>query len=116
LFLAAFLLLGYQIAQEWQFKWSDNNQDSICCYAFAFMRCTLNSLAVLLPVWFLGDLENVDEVYLRMIFAGIMGILQPIGLFFIFPEYFVEIKKFFSKYSQNTKRNWQSAGKSTFEK
>lgn len=110
LFLAAVILLFYQLTQEWQFKWSDNNEESVRCFYFALMRTLLTILAIHLPVWLIykPKLEGADEVCLRMFYAGTMGVLQPLILLKLFPDYWTAICKFFFKYSH--KRNWQSAG------
>jgi hypothetical protein len=116
LILAAFLLLFYQISQEWNFKWSENNDESVRIFYFALIRVILNGLAINLPIWLFlkSKLDGPEEICLRMIYAGVIGLIQPIFLLKLFPDYWCETKKLFCKYSQNTKRNWQSAGKHVF--
>ncbi|KAI6221290.1 hypothetical protein M3Y99_01565600 [Aphelenchoides fujianensis] len=111
LILAAIALLGYQLAQNWQFKWSDNNEESVSAYTFAVMRASLSALAVHLPVWILRSprLKPEDEVIIRIVSAVVVSVLQPVGVLWLFPVYFEQIKRIFSKYSHNTKRQWQSA-------
>ncbi|KAI6221213.1 Srtx-1 [Aphelenchoides besseyi] len=111
LILAATILLGYQLSQEWQFKWSDNNAESVCAYNFAVLRCSLMALAAHLPIWILRNprLNEIDEILLRMVLASVLSLLQPIGVMWLFPEYLAEMRKFFAKYSHGTKRTWQSA-------
>lgn len=94
-------------------RWSDNNEESVCYFYYAVMRALLTALTIHLPIWifFRPKVETSDEVCLRMFYAGIMGVIQPIILLKLFPDYWIEMKNFFLKYSQNTKRTWQSAGK-----
>lgn len=116
LFLAAMFLLFYQLAQDWQFKWSDNNEESVRYFYYAAMRAILSAIAIHVPVWLFcrPKLESSDEICIRMFYAAVMGILQPIILFKLFPDYWIEMKNFFSKYSHNAKRTWQSAGNFTY--
>lgn len=39
-----------------------------------------------------------------------MGVIQPMILLKLFPDYRMEIKKFFCRNLNNNKRTWQSAG------
>ncbi|KAI6176128.1 hypothetical protein M3Y97_00764900 [Aphelenchoides bicaudatus] len=108
LFLAALILLCYQLSQNWQFKWSDNNDESVRCFNFALIRTLLTVFAIHSPVWFLKPkLDGADEICLRMFYAGVMAIVQPLILLKLFPDYLSEIRKFF--FNHSNKRNWQSA-------
>ncbi|CAD5226638.1 unnamed protein product [Bursaphelenchus xylophilus] len=53
--------------------------------------------------------DQIVEIALRISYSVTFGVLEPLILFKVFPEYRTEFYNFFLRYSHNTKRTWQSA-------
>ncbi|CAD5219084.1 unnamed protein product [Bursaphelenchus okinawaensis] len=111
--LAGFSLLVFQLLQNWSFKWSDNNEEAERFYFFVLTRCIMLLAVVHFPLYVLSSHINrqdpILEILLRIAYAVMFGLLEPITLFKLFPEYRTEFYSFFLRYSHNTKRTWQSA-------
>lgn len=116
--MAGLFLLAFQLSQQWNFKWSDNNEESERIYFFALTRCFMMLFVVHFPLYVMRkEVQLHDptvEVILRITYATFMGLTEPIVLIKFFPEYRTEFLNFFLRYSQNTKRTWQSAGKTLY--
>lgn len=111
LLLAAVMLGCYRLNIDCPFKRRDDAVDTMRALSIATLRCVLCAAATHTPVWTLQRVQwaGGEELMLRTLLAALLAILQPIGVMIMLPDYRARVRAVIFKYSQNTKRTWQSA-------
>ncbi|PAV88762.1 hypothetical protein WR25_24310 [Diploscapter pachys] len=115
--ILALVLLIYacrHLKQKWNYNWSEDSGLTKQTIMAIFVRCFLSALSIHLPMLFLEQVKHsrhymaVKDYIIRMSYALVVPIFQPMWHLIIIEKYSENIGLFFNRYSYNTERKWQS--------